>query len=144
MNNVQSRIIRIAGAASLALLAACGGGGGGSSLPPGGGNNPGPTPAPTSTPTPASMSMTLSSTTLSFTSLQSQTFTLTSAGYSGTYSVSGCSGVAKAATSHASGSTTTFTVTPVAAGTCSLVVSESGGQSVTLGVTVTVTQGSIQ
>jgi hypothetical protein len=99
----------------------------------------------TSTPNPGSSGgPQLSINALSITSTTPQTFTVSDSGYTGTFSVSGCANVASVSPPSASGPSATFTVTPVAPGTCSLVISESGGRSVTLSVAVTVTQGVIQ
>ncbi len=139
MNNARlgTRLISIA--ASLLLLAGCGGGGGGGggALPGGGGNA-------TASPNPVSSGPTLSMNALSITSSTPQTFSVRDSGYTGTFSVSGCANVVSVSPSSAAGPTATFTVTPVAPGTCTLVISESDGRSVTLAVAYTITQGTIQ
>jgi hypothetical protein len=104
-----------------------------------------PTPAPTATPTPAPL--TLSAATVSLTSPgQNAPFTVSEAGYSGALSAtsggtSSCSGIATFSPASGSGPSATFTVTAVAAGQCTIVVSDSHGQSVSETVYVTTTTG---
>ncbi len=107
-----------------------------------------PTPVPTATPTPTPAPLTLSTATVSLTSPgQSAPFTVGEAGYSGALSATSggatsCSGIATFSPAAGSGPSTTFTVTAVAAGQCTIVVSDSHGQSVSETVYVTTTTGS--
>ena len=98
-----------------------------------------PTPTPTPTPSPAALVLTPNALTFTATgSAAAQTSTATEAGYGGTFSAStaNCAGIASI--SPASGST--FTVTPVAAGTCTFSIKDSILQAATLTITVTTTQ----
>ena len=101
---------------------------------------PTPTPSPTATPTAAPGAVELSSATLSFTATgagYAQPVTVTQASYSGVFtpSTTNCTGIATI--SPASG--TSFSVTPVAAGSCTFTITGCGGQSATLSIGVTTT-----
>ncbi len=148
MKNTKSRIPTFLLIASSALFAACGGGGAG-----GGGSAAStvPTIAQTSVPTsspnggPVTIDgITLSTGSLSFTSQTPQTFDASDKNYSGQFTVSGCAGIVKVTSANYSGPQATFTVTPVAGGTCSLVVGEKNSNSAALSITATITQGTIQ
>ena len=84
--------------------------------------------------------MTLSATSLSFTEAgasDAQTVTVTQVNYSGAFTpaTTTCSGIATISPT----SGTSFTVTPVAAGSCTFTIAGGGGQSATLSVGVTTT-----
>ncbi|GAC1388630.1 MAG: hypothetical protein NVSMB31_02930 [Vulcanimicrobiaceae bacterium] len=110
-----------------------------------------PTPAPTATPTPVATAtptpaaIVLSPSSLAFTALGSanaQTVTATETGYTGTFTSSSAncvSGSTTIATLAASASGTQFTVTPVAAGTCSVDINDTSSHHTSLGITVTTT-----
>ncbi|MBV8299283.1 MAG: hypothetical protein JO083_07055 [Candidatus Eremiobacteraeota bacterium] len=72
-----------------------------------------------------------------------QTLTVTEQNYTGSLTVTNgspsCSGIVTVSPSSSPSTPAAFTVTPVAAGMCNLVVTDSGGRSVTVNVTVTVT-----
>lgn len=109
--------------ALLGSLAACSGGG---SAP-----GPAPTPGPLAV-TPAALTF------LGPGPGQVQTVTASESWFSGPFSLgNGCSGIATVAP-HA-GSTTSFDVTPNAAGTCTLTVSGAPGQTQPVAITITTT-----
>ncbi len=120
-------VVAVSGAAT--LLPGCGGGGGGTPSLPGASQG---------------AMLTLSAQSLSFTSLAAQSFDAVDSSYHGTFSVSSCGNVLTISAASASGPKATFKVTPLAAGACSLVVSEDNGRKATLPATVTLTQGTIQ
>jgi hypothetical protein len=98
----------------------------------------------------ASGTIVLAPTSLSFLAAGSgfaQTFTASETGYPGTFTQTNTcnpSGGTIATVSPASGTApVTFTVTPQSAGTCTITVSDSNGQSAGLTVTVTTTSGVI-
>lgn len=96
-----------------------------------------PTPVPTPTPTPAPIALNLQK--LQFAGVGSayaQTLTASEAGYAGLFTLGGtsCNGIA--ATNTLS-DTHSFTITPVAVGTCSYTISGAPGAQATLPVTVT-------
>jgi hypothetical protein len=104
--------------------------------------SPSPSPSPTQSPTPAPTPgvVVISSTSLSFTNVgatYAQTVTMSQTHYSGAFQVTtaNCSGIATV------GSLTdaSFTVTPVAAGSCTFTVTGTAGQSATLTIGVTTT-----
>ena len=104
----------------------------------------GPTATPTAGPTATPAPLTLSAATVSLTSPgQNAPFTVSEAGYSGALSATSasCSGIATFSPAAGSGPSATFTVTAVAAGQCTIVVSDSHGQSVSETVYVTTTTG---
>jgi hypothetical protein len=95
-------------------------------------------PAPSATPAPGSIGLSPSS--LAFTAAgasSAQSFVASESGYAGAFTASTttCAGIATI--SPAGG--TAFTVTPVAAGSCSFVIAGANGQSATLSVGVTIT-----
>lgn len=102
-----------------------------------------PTTAPTSSPTTAPASIVLTPSTLSFTSTGSganQTFSASETGYAGAFTVGACTGGSTpVATVVAGPNANQFTVTPVVAGTCTISVRDTNGQSATETVTVTTT-----
>lgn len=101
-----------------------------------------PTVAPTATPTVAPASIALTPSSLSFTSIGStanQTFTASETGFTGTFTPGTCtSGTTTVATVTAGPNANQFTVTPQAAGTCNISVSD-GRQTANVAVTVTTT-----
>ena len=126
------------------VLAGCGGGGGTGTAPP-------PT-APSahvltlspyfSTPPPSGVGVgsidfqfTVAGAAASFEALES--------GYTGAFTVSGCSGVATVSPASATGPIGLFTITAVAAGTCAFTVKDTGSHSAFVSVTVTTTSGGI-
>jgi hypothetical protein len=74
-------------------------------------------------------------------------FTVTENSYTGPLSAANgspsCAGIATFSPASGSGPSATFTVTAVAAGTCTIVVSDNHGGSVGVNVTVTTTSGTI-
>lgn len=111
---------------------------------------PDPTPAPTPTPTPTATPVTapvvVNGPSLQFVAIgpaYAKTITITQANYGGEFVLSGmsCNGIAAADTTM---SQNNFTVTPLAAGTCSYTVAGAGGSQTTLPVTVTTTTATIQ
>jgi hypothetical protein len=96
----------------------------------------GATSTPTPTPTPSAPPVFASVTSLAFEAVGvafEQQFTVSQQGYAGPYALSGIN--AAVATAQISGST--VTVTPVAAGSTSLIVTGSGGRTVTIPISVT-------
>jgi hypothetical protein len=94
----------------------------------------------TPTPTPAPGVVVLTHATLGFTATGAafaQTSTASQSNYSGTFTASTttCAGIATISAS----SGTTFTVTPLAPGSCSFTIAGGNGQSTTLAVGVTTT-----
>jgi hypothetical protein len=77
----------------------------------------------------------------------SQQFTVTENSYTGPLTAANgtpsCAGIATFAPAAGTGPSATFTVTAVAAGTCTIVVSDNHGGSVGVNVTVTTTTGTI-
>jgi len=107
---------------------------------------PVPTPSPTPSPTPVPSNPVASPNPLTFTNAgaaYNQTFTVTEANYTGPLNAANgapsCSGIATFSPASATSTPATFTVTPVAAGTCKIVVTDSGGRSTSVTVTVTIT-----
>jgi hypothetical protein len=100
-----------------------------------------PTAAPTAVP-PAAINQSTSA--LSFTTAGSiQSFTVSESGYSGTLTAANgspsCAGIATFSPASGTGPSAAFMVTAVAAGTCTIKVSDANGQSVGVSVTVTTT-----
>jgi hypothetical protein len=91
-----------------------------------------PTPTPAPTPSPAPIVASPASLAFSATN-QIQTLAVSESSYSGTFTVSGCSGIATTS-GPASG---VLTVTSVAVGTCTLTISNTSGTVAQVGVTVT-------
>src|ERR1700730_9315760 len=101
------------------------------------GATPTPTPTPTATPTPGPAPVVVPApTSLAFTGLgapSAGSVSVTEAGYAGAFSeTDSCAGIATVATA-----SPTFTVTPVAVGTCSIKISDTAQHSVAVPVTVT-------
>jgi hypothetical protein len=93
-------------------------------------------PSPSPTPVP----LTLSSSSLAFTGgEQMQSVTVTDPGYAGSFTTSGCSGIATAVVAGS-----TVTVSSVSAGSCTLTVSDTLGNSANLAVGVTVVSVPVQ
>ncbi len=143
--NIRPLLILVA----LAVMVGCGGGGGGGGspqppgiLPIGGTNPPVPTatpvqtPVPTPTPTPQPISPNPQVVNFTGTGAASaQPIQVTEAGYSGTFTWSGCAGVL---TIVAGATPTTFVATPVAPGNCIVNFADaSGNLSYPMYVTVT-------
>ena len=105
---------------------------------------PTPTPVPTATPTPTPVpaSIVLTPSSLSFTatgSAANQTFTASETGFTGAFTTGACvSGSTTVATAAPGPNANQFTVTPVAAGTCNLPVSD-GTKTANVSITVTTT-----
>lgn len=94
------------------------------------------TPTPTPTPVPPSKTIAPSVTTIDFTSTAAQTFSVSEAGYNGSFSAqSSNSSVATVVPIDTRNDT--FSVTPVAGGTATITVSDTIGDTVTISVTVT-------
>ncbi|MGC2243809.1 MAG: hypothetical protein WBA06_09305 [Candidatus Aquilonibacter sp.] len=96
-------------------------------------------------PTPTPGSVMLSSSSLAFTTIgasDAQTVTVKQSNYSGAFTASGttCAGIATISAATAA----SFSVTPVAAGSCTFTITGGGGQSaaLTIGVTTTTVGGS--
>lgn len=117
-------------------LSSCGGGGGGGTTSP---------PVVTPSPTPAALSA--SPSTLSFTGAQqTQNVAVSESAYQGAFLVdaSKCANLVTVSPSSVSGPQATFSVTSVAAGTCSVYVIDYSGQKAAVNVTVTTGSGSVQ
>ncbi len=102
---------------------------------------PVPTATPTPTPTPTPGPLTVSPSPLSFLGTGSdltQTVTVSSTNYTGTFTASACTNAqsTNVADVSAVGPNNTFTVTPKAPGTCSIVVSDNAQRQTTLNVSV--------
>jgi hypothetical protein len=97
---------------------------------------PTPTPTPTATPTPGPAPVVPNPASLGLTGLGasfSGSVSATEAGYGGTFSeTDSCAGIATVATA-----SPTFTVTPVAVGTCSITILDSAQHTVAVPVSVT-------
>jgi hypothetical protein len=138
---MKSRLVILA---LCATLAACGGGGGSSYTPsgPSGGQTatPAPTPTPTPTPTPAPVPQ-ASQTSVTFASGSAQNVSITESGYTGTFTESDtCNPLSGAiasvaAQSNANGAAT-YAITPLAAGTCNVTISDTSGRGTTISVSV--------
>jgi hypothetical protein len=100
------------------------------------GATPKPTPTPTPTTTPAPAPVVPNPTSLALAGIgapSAGSVSVTEAGYAGTFSeMDSCAGIATVATA-----SPTFTVTPVAAGTCSITISDTAQHSLAVPVTVT-------
>jgi hypothetical protein len=128
------------------LPALCACGGGGSSPAPNSFVAPTPTPTPVST-APPTGTVTLSQTVLAFSAPgQTSTVTASEPGYSGaiTANAGACGVVAVVAPSSATSSPAQFTVASQTSGSCAVTFSDAFGQTATLTVGVTITQGTIQ
>jgi arabinan endo-1,5-alpha-L-arabinosidase len=134
--------IRFAALAGAVTCAACGGGGGGSSVSPApvapAQSSPTPTAAPSATPLPAVPQS--SAATIPFSSNQPATFTVTETGYAGPFaetdSCSPLAGTIATVHANATSATASYTVTPIARGTCTITVTDASGGGVTIPVTV--------
>jgi hypothetical protein len=110
---------------------------------------PAPTPTPTPTATPIPGPIGVSTNSLAFTTAgASVQFTVTENSYNGPLTAtssgaSSCSGIATFSPASGNGPAQAFTVTSVAAGTCTIVVADNHGGSVGVAVTVTTTSGTI-
>jgi hypothetical protein len=124
------RLISFAAIALCVVFAGCGGGNGGPFIG-----------VPTAKPSATPGIVTLSPASLAFTasgSSYAQTVTVTQSNYSNgafTAGTTTCSGIATVAEA----SSTSFTFTPVGAGSCTYTISGGNGQSATLAVGVTTT-----
>ena len=89
-------------------------------------------------PPPVAAPLLASATTLTFIaagSAHAQTFTVTEAGYAGTFTeVDTCAGVASVSPATATGPSAIFTVTPSASGSCSVTIKDGGGQTAGIAV----------
>lgn len=105
-----------------------------------------PTPTPTPTPVPAAIGGSAVSISLTVAGSNAQ-FTVTENNYTGPLNAANgsptCAGIATFAPASGSGPSATFTVTAVAAGVCTIVVTDNHGGSVGVNVTVTTTTGNI-
>lgn len=131
---LKNRVFGFGTLALSALLSACGGAGGGGGG--GGGNNGG------GGVVQQPQGVQLSVASMSFLGVGSslaQTIVASEVNYSGAFSASSttCTGIASIALQ--SGSTTTFSVTPVGAGTCSFSIADTMNQSKSFTVMVTTT-----
>ena len=109
---------------------------------------PVPTATPSPTPSPTPFLISLNTSTFSFTTAGSTgTTTATEAGYAGPLTAANgspsCSGIATIAPASGTGPSTTFTITAVAAGTCQFVITDNHGGFASVSVTVTTTTGTI-
>ncbi len=113
---------------------------------------PTPTPSPTPTPTPAPGNLDVNTTTLNFSATgaaNAEQLTVSETNYSGPFTVttgptSSCSGIVTVSPSTGTGPSQVFTVTPAAAGNCTLVVNDNGNNAPqSIAVTVTTTTGTI-
>lgn len=71
-------------------------------------------------------------------------FTVSQPGYTGAFTISGCSGIVTITPVPASGPSAALNAVASGAGTCTLTIAGGGGQSVTISVTATTTSGTIQ
>ena len=102
---------------------------------------PTPTPTPTPSPTPVPGTLVVQPNPVNVNGVgasNAQTFSATETGYAGVFGESdNCSGIATVTTSNANGPTATYTVTGIAAGNCTVTISDSHGQQTTTQVAVT-------
>jgi len=131
---MRSLHLLLGSVALCALVTACGGG---SSSSP---NTTPPTTAPTSP-------LVLAPTSLTFVAggaNAAQTVTVTETGYTGAFTETDtCSALATVTTQNASGPSATYTVTPLAAGTCTITAHDTNGQKGAVAVGITLTQGGV-
>jgi hypothetical protein len=120
-----------------ALVAGCGGNVNSVPITPLASPSPAVSPSPTATPTPIPLS--ISPTSLVFGAASNPSQTLAIMGGAGPYTASGCSGVVTATVSG-----TTIAVTAVAAGSCTLTISDAVAHTVPVAVTVTTASVPIQ
>jgi sugar lactone lactonase YvrE len=98
-------------------------------------SSPSPTPVPTSTPTAGALSV--NPTSIVFSLNTTQTFTAQETGYTGPLTAtSSNTGVATVGPASANGPSTTFTVTPIGGGTCTIAVQDTQGNTADVSVTV--------
>ena len=141
-------VLAIAVVATATVIAGCGGGGTTTTTPAVSATAT-PTPAPTATPTPAPNVLSANPNPLNFTSLSGTgMFTTTEALYTGAFTATStgatsCTGIATFSPASGAGPNQAFTVTPVAAGTCTITVTDASGQKVNESVVVTTTTGTI-
>lgn len=97
--------------------------------------NPLPSSTPSPSPTPAPVRLSPSSLAFASPSAAAQTVTIAETGYAGTFAVdaTGCAGIVSVALAP---NTQSFTVTPAAAGSCSLIVRDTQANASNLPVTV--------
>jgi hypothetical protein len=131
---MRSLHLLLGSVALCALVTACGGG---SSSSP---NTTPPTTAPTSP-------LVLAPTSLTFVAggaNAAQTVTVTETNYTGAFTESDtCGTFATVSTQSASGPSATYTVTPLAAGTCTITVHDANGQKGAVAVGITLTNGGV-
>jgi hypothetical protein len=123
-------------AAGVALICSgCGGGGTPPNLPLN------PTPSPTATPTPNPLAANPVSLSFSATgATAAQTIAVSETSYSGAFDEGDtCAGIASVTPSSASGPKANFTVTPSAAGSCTVTIKDANGQHSATSVNVTTT-----
>jgi len=106
------------------------------------------TPSPSPTPTPAWGTLTSSVSQVAMTVAgQTATVNVSESNYLGTFTAANgaasCTGIATIAPPSTGGPSATFTITAVAAGNCSYVISDNHGGAVGVAVTVTTTTGGI-
>lgn len=97
---------------------------------------PTPTLTPTPTPVPPSKTIVPSATTVVFTSAAAQTFSVSEAGYNGSFTAQS-SNTSVAIVAPSGTQNDTFSITPVAGGTVTIAVSDTIGDTITISVTVT-------
>lgn len=134
--------MRLVPLALCAVIAACGGGGSSSYTPPSssGGQTPTPAASPTPTPTPAPVPQ-ASQTAVTFASGSAQNVNVTESGYTGTFiendTCSPLSGaIASVATQSNANGAATYVITPLAAGTCNVTISDTSGRGTTISISV--------
>jgi hypothetical protein len=100
-----------------------------------------PTAVPTTPPTPAPSALTSNISSVAFTVVgQNANFTVSENGYGGALTAtSTCAGIATFSPASGTGPSALFTVTSVAAGTCTVTVKDASNQAAAVGVTVTTT-----
>lgn len=141
--------------ALLTILVAVACSGGGNSTPPKVNPTPLPTatpsPPPTATPVPTAtpLALALNPTSLSFTTAgTTQSFAPSESGYTGAFNAASsgatsCTGIATFTPASTTGPSASFSVTSVAAGQCTITISDSHGGVVSETVVVTTTSGTI-
>jgi hypothetical protein len=73
-----------------------------------------------------------------------QTVSVSETGYAGAFTETDtCSGIASVSPADGSGPSATYTVTPLAAGTCTITIHDTNGQKSAVAVGITITQGSV-
>lgn len=98
---------------------------------------PSPTPSATPTATPTPSELVATPTSLTFTSPAAQTIGVQDSGYDGTLTAtSSNTGIATVSPSSGNGPNTTFTVTPVGGGTCTIAIQDGIGHTANVSVTV--------